>query len=175
MIKRRQFLVGLGALFAAPAVCHASALMPLRGEVMLPSMAIPPWCPPGWAPANGHLVDRFQFPELHAWFKRTRQNGAHLGGQFRLPSGNYVWNNEYQSWSEAARRLQPEIEKLNTVEVPIISLIPMRRPSGQMAQPGMAINYVVNAKLVRADNPGSATPWRERDEKVRAEIEFLKS
>jgi hypothetical protein len=148
MIKRRQFLVGLGALFAAPAVCNASSLMQIRGEVMLPSMAIPNWCPPGWVPAVGRTVDRFQFPELHAWYKRTRQNGAHLGNQFRLPySQPSKWLAEWERHT-----LDFQISTGN-LEVPIVSVKPMRRPSGQWAQPGMMINYVVNAEVLKADNP----------------------
>lgn len=34
MIERRRFLIGLGALFAAPAIVRAASLMPVRGIVM---------------------------------------------------------------------------------------------------------------------------------------------
>jgi hypothetical protein len=151
LVQRRSFLAGLGSLFLAPAVVKASSLMPLRGEVMLPSMPIPSWCPPGWAPANGHLVDRFQFPELHAWFKRTRQNGAHLNGQFKLP-GSAMPTEWYSGYQEL------RIDKLDnpcieTVEVPLIAVKPMVRTNGTMAQPGMMFNYVVNAEVLRAVNP----------------------
>jgi hypothetical protein len=153
LMQRRSFLVGLGSLFVAPAVVKASSLMPLRGEVMLPSMTIPSWCPPGWAPANGHLVDHFQFPELHAWFKRTRQNGAHLGGQFKLPGGWHGWSqgayDDGASYSDQLNRAvtNPCIE---TVSVPLIAVKPMARPNGTVAQPGMMFNYTVNAEVLRA-------------------------
>jgi hypothetical protein len=35
MIRRRSFLIGLGALVAAPAIVRAGALMPIRGMVLL--------------------------------------------------------------------------------------------------------------------------------------------
>lgn len=137
----------------APAVCHASVLMPLRGEVMLPSMPIPAWCPAGWAPANGHLVDRFQFPELHDWFKRTRTNGAHLGGQFKLPGSKEVFE-----WYDGYQKLRidslsgPDSPYTETVEVPLIAVRPMLRPNGAVAQPGMQARYVVNAQLLCASH-----------------------
>jgi hypothetical protein len=164
MIKRRQFLVGLGALFAAPAVCHASSLMQIRGEAMLPSMAIPAWCPPGWVPANGHLVDRFQFPELHAWYQKTRQFEAIKGAQFHLPGNKEVfdWYSGYQSITvddphyynqpDYSDRLNlPNAHFTETVEVPLIAVKPMRRPNGTVAQPGMQAKYMVNAEVLRAD------------------------
>src|SRR5580700_6853973 len=153
LVQRRSFLTGLGSLFFAPAVVKASSLMPLRGEVMLPSMTIPSWCPLGWAPVTGHLVDRFQFPELHAWFKRTRQNGAHLGGQFKLPGSVRppAWLSPYHapSFVDQLNRVDanPCIE---TVEVPWVSVKPMVRANGTVAQPGMMFNYTVNAEVLRA-------------------------
>ena len=158
-VQRRSFLTGLGSLFLAPAVVKASSLMPLRGVVMLPAMTIPAWCPPGWVPATGHLVDRFQFPELHEWFKRTRQNGAHINSQFRLPGSNFDFNAPIKETMEVhdGQRL----EYLNglsnpcneTIEVPLVAVKPMLRANGTIAQPGMTINYVVNAEAIRASNP----------------------
>lgn len=185
MIKRRQFLVGLGALFASPAVCRASVLMPLRGEIMLPSMTIPPWCPPGWAPANGHLVDRFQFPELHAWFKRTRQHDAIKGGQFRLPDSTRA-NNFKALRDYEAYRLSPEgfetppinwpssvdLGLPEVVEVPLIAVKPMVRPNGTVAQPGMMANYVVNAQALMADRTEyGLTPYKKA---VRQQFQFVR-
>ena len=184
MIRRRSFLTGLGALFMAPAVCHASVLMPLRGEVMLPSMPIPAWCPAGWAPANGHLVDRFQFPELHKWYQRTRQQQAHLGGQFKLPGGWHDWS---QGAYEDSPNYADSLNKLanpctETVEVPLIAVKSLVRPNGTVAQPGMMANYVVNADLLRASHDeASLTPekraWSHRlgefDEHRRFTREFV--
>jgi hypothetical protein len=36
VISRRSLLVGTGVLLAAPAIVHASALMPLRGDIYRP-------------------------------------------------------------------------------------------------------------------------------------------
>jgi hypothetical protein len=163
LVQRRSFLTGLGSLFLSPAIVKASSLMPLRGVVMLPAMTIPSWCPPGWAPANGHLVDRFQFPELHAWYQRTRQFEAIKGSQFHLPGNKEVfdWYNGYQELTldDPHYHNRPDYsDRLNraanpcveTVEVPLIAVQPMRRANGTVAQPWMQANFVVNAEVIRA-------------------------
>jgi len=163
-LKRRGFLTGLGSLLLSPAIVKASSLMPLRGVVMLPAMTIPSWCPPGWAPASGHLVDRFQFPELHEWFKRTRQNGAHLSSQFRLPGSNFEMSTPgFNAPIKETMELHDgqRLEYLNgvsnpcneTIEVPLVAVKPMLRANGTVAQPGMTVNYMVNAEAIRASNP----------------------
>lgn len=147
MSTRRGFLIGLGALFAAPAVCHASSLMQIRGEVMLPSMTIPAWCPPGWAPANGHLVDGFQFPELHKWYQRTRQHDAINSSRFKLPHAEFKWFSGYDPIKF------PDSPHTDMAEVPLIAVTPQLRPNGTVAQPGMMANFVIDAEAVRAYYP----------------------
>jgi hypothetical protein len=81
VLPRRNFLKGLAALIAAPAVVKAEILMPIKV-----------WRPPlewreGFVVLNGAELKASEFPALFEVF------GHHFGGQgatFRLPST--VWN-----------------------------------------------------------------------------------
>jgi hypothetical protein len=84
-VVRRDFLFDVASsIILAPAVVKARSLALVRGVKMTPWVDIPSWCPPGFIPYDNSKLTKQQFPELHAWFKRCRQGGAHLSDDFAL-------------------------------------------------------------------------------------------
>jgi|SRR5882672_5135047 len=132
MINRRSFFSGLVAAVAAPLVVKAEMLMPLRGVKLLPDIDIPSWCPPGWVPADGRLVSKFQFPELHKWFAKTREYGAHGSENFRLPDMRGMVGMTGYSGYETL-----EVQFATRPNVQIISVGDMRWPNGRLSPPGI--------------------------------------
>jgi hypothetical protein len=143
MISRRGVLTGL---IAAPLVAKTGILMPLRGDKLpgvVQDIVIPDWCPPGWVPADGWTVSKYQFPELHAWMAKVRQGGAERSANFSLPvSGhNMKWYTSYEASDSLDDRFQVKRRPFDTVT--LVSTVPMRRPSGQLCQPGMLCSYQI--------------------------------
>lgn len=141
-----------------PAIAQVSNLMQIRGRVMLSSIPIPDWCPAGWVPANGALVDRFQFPELFDQMYDGRKAAAFLKeaktGEFRLPFSSPIWE---PNWSENAK-----------VRLPIVAVEPQRWPNGRLAAPGFTAWVSLPGDQVGAEHPVSPTesfawknePWK---------------
>lgn len=123
---RRGFLAGVGALLAAPLVARADNLMKIRGQRVPLDMEVPAWCPDGWAPCNGALVHRSQFPEL---FRSVRGYLFDKGdGMFHLPHGSVFYN----PFGENAT-------------VSLVAVKPQRGANGRVSQPGFLATAQVPA------------------------------
>ncbi len=91
--SRRGFLLGFGAVLAAPAIVRVTSLMPVAahegiGEKMLFDLAARAPAS-GWIPCDGRLLSRSEFPELFQKignFASREQNDSMF---FNLPNLRY--------------------------------------------------------------------------------------
>lgn len=91
-LARRSFLLGLGAAVAAPAVVHATSLMPISARLILPPKteiigAIKPSIgkiPDGWIECNGRWLSKVNHSDLYAVIG-DKYSGAFQADTFNVP------------------------------------------------------------------------------------------
>lgn len=153
-LARRGFLVGIGSLVCMPAIAKVAPLMKIKGVSLTRWIDIPAWCPSGFIPFDNSRLTKQQFPDLHAWFKRCRQGGAHLGDDFTL---NGPLKDEchmsYETVQFYSAAKEPLLSNNETFQVTLISTQPLKRANGTVAWPGMIHRYRVNAPVLKAESP----------------------